>query len=289
MRNKGETGVEYNHLYNLKPSDYMYPGEDNAFNLIRKVPLWDKLMNEYMGFVISSNELPNAQADYYRVTEKSCKHVHDIFELAKARLDIQQDIPLFIKPDFDFNASAYGGGSPFIIIHSSFVKNCSDEELLFILGHELGHIKGEHLIGKRMVIMLSDLIGKTSSVGALISSGLILPLYDWMRMMEFSADRAGAIAAGSSDNALQGVQLLLGVHDKLAHVHVTQEDLLTQHESYQTELENPISKLLITLELLTSSHPWSVDRIYEMNKWKESGEFEKLIAEKAQRSEAKGD
>ena len=278
--------MEYNRLYDLNVSDYIYPGENNAFNLIRKVPLWDKLMNEYCGVIISSNDLPNAQADYYRVTEKSCKHIHDLFELAKARLEIPQDIPLFIKPEFDFNACAYGGGSPFIIIHSSFIKNCSDEELLFTLGHELGHVKGEHLIGKMMIFMLSDLIRKTSSIGALISSGLVLPLYDWMRMMEFSADRAGAIATGSPDNALQGLQTLLGVHDKSAHIHVTQEDLLAQHESYRAEIENPISKLLITLQLLSSSHPWTVDRIYEMNKWKESGEFEKLIAKKAQRSEA---
>lgn len=275
--------MEYTRMDNLSATDYMYPGENNVFSQIRKVPLLNDLMGKALAVEASASCLPEAQASYYRVTEKSCPGLHRVFELAKARLDIHGEIPLFILPSFDFNACAYGGSAPFIIIHSSFVKNCTDEELLFVLGHELGHIKGNHAVYKSVIVkLLNAMLKAASSLPILptVKEAIEYSLFDWDRKMEYSADRAGAIAAGDPENAVSAIQTLLGVHQKLPGVHVTVEDLMAQSAVYQEENRSLVSKIVLLNAILKSSHPWSVNRISELEKWKASGEFEQLIQEK---------
>ncbi|MBQ7886273.1 MAG: M48 family metallopeptidase [Clostridia bacterium] len=275
--------MEYTRLENLGAVDYMYPGEDNAFNQVRKIPLLDQLMGEIIAVQTNTSALPQTQANLYRVTERSCPKVYALFELAKARLDMHEEIPLFIQPDFDFNACAYGGASPFIIIHSSFIKNCSDEELLFVLGHELGHIKGNHAVYDRIVVELVNKLLTATGLGrfGVLTEGVTIALYDWMRKHEYSADRAGAIASGHPEHAIEAIQTLLGVHEKLKGVSVSTQDLLEQHGAYQEENKSIVSKLVMLSQIIKSSHPWAVDRIHELNQWMESGEFEALIQEKA--------
>lgn len=269
--------MEYRRMENLRTCDYIYPEEDSLFNQISKESHLNKMMGKIVALDISISALPQAQANLFRVTKKSCPKVNALFELAKARLNLSEEIPLFIRPSFDFNAHAYGGTSPFIIINSSFIKNCSDENVLFVLGHELGHLKGDHIVHQRTVGMLIDQIITRTGIGTYLTQGICLMLYNWIRTMEYSADRAGAIASGGPDNAIYGIQTLLGVHEKLKGVHVTGEDLLEQCNAYQEENESIVSKLVMLNYILKSSQPWLVDRIRVLNKWKESGEFEALV------------
>lgn len=274
--------MEYTRMNGLKASDYMYPGEDLAFTELNSFPLVDKVIGEIIALSTNTNALPETQADMYRVTEKSCPKVYELFQTAKTRLDIKKEIPLFIKPDFDFNACAYGGESPFIIIHSSFIKNASDDDLLFILGHELGHIKGNHTVYGFLTAQTISYLAQVPVVGPMLSDGLMIAMYEWKRRQEYSADRAGAIAAGGPEKALLALKTLLGLHEKVKGVNVTIEDLLAQHDAYMDETKNWVSKAVLFSSILFSSHPWTVKRICEMNKWKESGEFEALAARLAE-------
>jgi len=272
--------MAYTRIENLSVLDYMYPDEDTAFNQVRRVPHLDKLIGKLVGTMSNVSHLPKKEASLYRVTQETCPKLHALYELAKARLDIHQDIPLFIQPEFDFNAYSVGGDSPFIVINSSFVKNCPDEVLLFILGHELGHNKGNHVVYQTLVrLLLSEVLA--GGQGALLQIGATAALYDWARKQEYSADRAGAIAAGGTEYAIQGLQTLLGAYDRVKGVQVSREDVLMQIEEYEEENENAISKLIMLGMICMMNHPWTVNRIGEMQKWKDSGEFDALIQKKA--------
>ena len=272
--------MEYTKLQNLRAEDYIYPEENQIFIEICKVPLLDKMIGEAIAGVSNAFMRPQVESSYYHVTETTCPRLHALYELAKARLDIHADIPLFIKPEFDFNACSVGGSSPYIVLHSSFVKNCPDDVLLFVLGHELGHNKGNHAVYQTIArLLLADpMRGK---YGSLVKTGALISLCDWARMQEHSADRAGAIAAGGTQQALRGLQVLMGAYGKVKGVNVSEEDMLCQIRDYQAEQCNKVSHLMMLSMLVTMSHPWSVKRIEEMKKWEESGEFDALIARKA--------
>ncbi len=57
-------------------------------------------------------------------------------------LDAPEAYPLFVTQNPFYNAGAYGMDRPFIIVHSAVVRNFDDDELRFVIGHELGHAMG---------------------------------------------------------------------------------------------------------------------------------------------------
>lgn len=269
--------MSYQALKGLKIEDYMYPGEDNALNLVRKIPVIKDLLSVMNNMTFQVQTLPELHGSFYRVTEKTCPHLDKLFQEAKERLDIHKDIPLFVEPKFEYNAYTTGTTNPIVCITSAFVKSCSDDTLRFVLGHELGHIKSEHLVYDMLASSLVQLSQEIPVVGGLITPALVVALYSWFRMHEFTCDRAGAIAVGSVDKAMIAVQALLGVNEKIEGVHVTADDLMAQNEMYREEEQNVITKAFMFMNIVTSTHPWTIDRIRELNKWDESGEFDMLV------------
>ncbi len=269
--------MSYQALKGLKAEDYMYPGEDNALNLVRKIPVMKDLMSIVNNMVFQVQVLPELHGSFYRVTNRTCPHLDQLFQEARVRLDIHKDIPLFVAPKFEYNAYTTGTTNPVVCSTSAFVKNSSDDTLRFVLGHELGHIKSEHVVYDMLASSIVQLSQEIPVVGGLITPALMVALYSWFRMHEFTCDRAGVIAVGSVEKAMFAMQTLLGANEKIEGVHVTADDLMAQNETYRDEEQNLITKAFMVMNIVSSSHPWAIDRIREINKWGESGTFKELV------------
>jgi len=111
--------MKYDRLYGLSAGDYRYPGEDNAFAKIEKVPLLDKLADAYVRLIVELGALPDVEGNCFRVTEKTCARIYKLYELAAMRLDMPSLPPLYIKSSFEINAGSYGGSKPMIVLTSS--------------------------------------------------------------------------------------------------------------------------------------------------------------------------
>ena len=124
-----------------------------------------------------------------------------LFRMMQEAADIL-DVPepeLYVKYDPSYNAYTAGVSKTFITLHSALVNSFTDDELMFIIGHEMGHIKCGHVLYQmmgRMLIPLLEAIGDvTLGMGKLAGMGLVIAFYEWMRQAEFSCDRAGCWSA----------------------------------------------------------------------------------------------
>src|SRR5690606_1165900 len=88
----------------------------------------------------------------------------------------------------------------------------NDEQLYHLLGHELGHIKANHILYMsvaRLLVPLLEMIGRrTFGLGDVASIGLVLALYEWYRQAEVSADRAGLLVSQSLDTSIDANLML---------------------------------------------------------------------------------
>lgn len=268
--------MNYVSLPGLKVGDYEYPGEDNAFALLKKIPLLDQITSAFLKLSIQTGLLPATQGDCYRITETTCPEVYGLYRTALQRLDIQEEYPLYAKSDFEFNAYAVGG-DPFVVVHSSMLNNFQTDELLFVLGHELGHVKSGHVIYANMAENLRALIAQVPVIGQEAALGLYFALHNWYRMQECTADRAGAIAAGSIDAGIRGLGRLMGTDERLPLIHFTERDILQQNDAFEEANEDFITKVICLAQIAESSHPWSVTRVKRLREWEESGGFEAVI------------
>jgi len=136
---------------------------------------------------------------YDLMIEKSI--VPDIYRLcqkAKKALSFKQNIDFYLTSDADINASSIASNEPdkyphVIKLNAGLVNLMSEKELLFVLGHEIGHI----INGDTQLKKLKNFIFKDEEVPDFISQRFAL--YDLL--CELGADRYGFIACGGDEKS----------------------------------------------------------------------------------------
>jgi len=181
-----------------------------------------------------------------------------------ARLQVEP-VRVFVAPASTLNAYTFGLFSPKVVVLQSALLTVMDEdELCFILGHELGHVRLGHT-------RLNSLVGGMAGVPSpfLASALLTMAFLCWNRACEYSADRAGLLACGKPRKAISAlVKLAAGAETR------TQAGLERALRHIQAEDDHPLSNLG---EALTT-HPMMIRRIEELHRYAASDEYRRLQA-----------
>ncbi len=189
-----------------------------------------------------------------RVSENNFPNILKLSKLASYRLKISLS-PVYIisKPSLNAYTSGFWGNH-WIVLHSALVKKLKLEEVLYVLGHEMGHIKREH------TTWLTLISTRVSGSIPLINSGLRIVFNNWHIKSEYSADRAGIVANRSLDSCISALSMISKGHRK-----IELDTLLEESEKYQR-------KRLFLLSELMGTHPYYPNRIRQLNS------FYKIIA-----------
>jgi Zn-dependent protease with chaperone function len=192
-------------------------------------------------------------------------------------LDIQQEPPeLFISQNPFLNAGAVGMDRPFITLNSALVQSLDDEELMCVIGHELGHVLSGHVLYKTLLALMLQFSTFLMNIplSGLTIAGLIAALKEWDRKSELSADRAGLLTI---QNPEVSVSLLM----KMAGGNQTDEmnlgEFIKQAEEYD-QSEGLMDNVYKLLNLMTQTHPFPVLRVNEVLKWVQKGDYENILS-----------
>ena len=142
----------------LDSSQYEHPLDQKLLSALKNIPFIEKIGDWFLDYYSKTDFLIEGRGHYFEVTERSCPRVDRLRKIALDRLSIDYDFPIFIKREWDYNAYTTGSKSPVMVLHSSIVEDFSDDELLSIIGHEIGHRKSKHTmyhLMARNIIMLS--------------------------------------------------------------------------------------------------------------------------------------
>ena len=126
----------------------------------------------------------------YRVTRQNVPKLAQVIDEAAARLQVEP-VEVYVIGSKALNAYTFGISSPKVIVMTdSLLKVLDAEELQFVIGHEMGHVKLGHT-------WLNSIIGGLAGIPSpyLAFAVLHLAFRSWNRACEFSADRAGMLAA----------------------------------------------------------------------------------------------
>lgn len=269
--------MSYGRLKGLRPEDFEHPGEKAAMAVLRKIPLLDMVMAKYTDMQIQMSMYAEAVGSYFRITEKTNPRIYNLYKIALERLDMPKEYPLYCKMGFDYNAAAVGADDPFIFIHSSTVANYSDGEMLNLLGHELGHIKCGHLVYYNLAHSINSILASFGGVATAAAVGLQYAIMDWRRKAEYSADRAGLIAAGDIQAVLDENMNILGRSDRIPDIDFDVDEVMKQADDFDSEISDLVGKLLYVSYTANSSHPWAILRLKQIKDWHDSGEYGKVI------------
>ncbi|MDP2872627.1 MAG: M48 family metalloprotease [Bacillota bacterium] len=201
----------------------------------------------------------------------------DIHELAQSCATIlNMEVPdIFIRHDPTFNAMTLGVERPLIILHSSVVEAFGPEELTFIIGHEMGHIKSEHVLYLSAAYVLTlgarGLADRLFGLGALIVVPAVHALQAWMRKAELTADRAGLLCLQDLDLARRSlIKLALGGRQLFERLDV--DEYLRQADQASRDEYGRVSEFFQT-------HPHIANRVRELKYFRESALYSEILGQ----------
>jgi Zn-dependent protease with chaperone function len=172
-------------------------------------------------------------------------------------------VQVFVHQEDKINAYAFGWDSPqAVVLTSGAVEHLDDDEIRFVVGHEMGHIAMGHT---RLTSLIGGMLGAPNIP---VISTLLMPIFLWWsRSAEYSADRAGLIACGDLDQSASAlVKLLVG--PKLA-AQVDIEEIIAQSQELNQPRDN--------LGELSALHPYLVHRIRKLVQFWHDPECQELL------------
>ena len=260
-------------LTEIAPRAWEHPADKAALSALRRLPVFDDVLRKLFGFFGEKPIRLAFQANAVKVGPNQYPRIWAMYQDVLRTMDSPKEYPLYVSQTPMVNAGAYGMNEPFIILNSGTLILLDDDELEYIIAHELGHILSDHVLYKTMTVLLISLAGMGFPIVGLAARGILVALLEWQRKSELSADRAGLLG-------VQDPQIVLRTMLKMAgggsNHEMSVDEFVLQSEEYRDsgDVADQVFKIL---NLMGATHPFWVLRVAEIRAWIESGAYDRIL------------
>lgn len=276
---------------------FRHPLDQQAEQALRNVPGFDLVASKFVEFLAERPQFVFHMGSSIQVGPRQYANIYQIFRECLRDLDIHPEPSLFVSQNPLVNAFALGREHPCITINTGLLDLLNEVELRSVIAHELGHIKCGHSVLIQMAIWttlaISGLSRMTFGLSELISSGLLIAFYEWLRKAELSADRASLLVMDDLKPVMNSMMKMAGGSSQHAH-ELSLDEFIRQSERYQ-ELDqdgmNQVYKFLLYNNLsqgIFMTHPFTVERAIFLKEWSTSEEYRQIKAGNYHRVGAEG-
>ncbi|GAA3974246.1 M48 family metallopeptidase [Actinomadura viridis] len=255
---------------------YEHPADRSALVALRSLSGFDIVLRRLSGLFNERAIRLAFLGGSVRAGEDQFRNLYDMVRDAAYILDLPEVPELYVRQSPLPNAMAIGSDHPFIVVNTGLLDLHDDEELRFVICHEVGHILSGHAVYQTMMMILTRLGSRLAwlPLGNVGIAAIIMGLQEWFRKAELSADRAGLLAGQDLDAAKRTMMKMAG-GTRLGEM--STEAFLAQAREYDA-VGDVRDGLLKFLNLIQQTHPYPVVRFAEIDRWAQSGEYDRILA-----------
>lgn len=268
-------------LANLTATEFEHPQDRSTLQVLRAVPGIAELAAKVQD-ILRRGVAVQMRADGLLVDGRSMPWLHRCYEEACRALDVgRRQPPLFLHGP-GLQPTVLGVDEPAIVVPSMAVNIFDGEEMVFLLGRELGHVAAGHPRYQACAQLTMAAAGAVSGA----TFGLLrLPidvvfgarLYAWSRASEYTADRAGHLACQNREAALRALMKLSGFPARHAP-EIRTRSLVEQAERFRDDLaDDALDRAFKLLGQVMSPSPYTVRRASELLDWIEEGGYDAVL------------
>ncbi|PCI32136.1 MAG: hypothetical protein COB53_12695 [Elusimicrobia bacterium] len=257
----------------LRANEYEYAGDREALATMRMLPGAGTLCQKWVTFWLEFHKA-GFLGTAVQVSAKQFPEINSLRLKAAEVLDISPP-PVFIIEQPIINAFTMGSGQDdaFIAITRPLLQSATEKELMFILGHEMGHIKSQHALYATVAMFLSYMgmfFGRRLVPVSVLVYPLQIALKAWFRRSEITCDRAG-LTCVQDLHAARRALLLLGCCSRELADRIDLEEFCAQGEQ--------ASKTYGKWSEMLQTHPYLPKRIRCLNLFAESHFYVRCVLE----------
>ncbi len=271
----------------LDPHTYVHPLDRQALAALKAIPGVDTILKKFLALTYESYFRVVFLASCVKVTERQYPDLHAKLEIATNTLGVEKpDFFVSVADPFDgglgFNAFSSGVEKPFIVVNSLLAERLTDEEVLSVIAHEVGHIHSQHMLYRAAALILVLLTRYalitnplTAGVAALLSLTLQAALLNWYQKSEFSADRAGLLVTQNPQAVQTALMKMAG--GTLASK-INYDEFVAQARAFDKNYDENLSDKFWTLiAAAQTTHPFPIWRVSEILKWVDDGGYQEVL------------
>jgi Zn-dependent protease with chaperone function len=267
-------------LIGLQAPSYEHPFDRSALASLKGTPGLELVIRKFNEYGLERFLKIQYTGSNLRITQDNFPEIHGMVREAATILNLHILPDLYIQGGGHINAFTAGVERPILVLNAGCIDHLSADELFFVIGHELGHIKSGHVLYHQMGAVLplvGDFVSRlTLGAGGLVSTALEAALHNWQRMSELTADRAGLLACQSRDASISAMVKIAGLPHKL-YDRFNADDFIAQAQEFKALDENLLDKIAKFVSIIGHSHPWTVLRAAEFDSWMSSGEYNRIL------------
>lgn len=262
-------------LKGLDHTLYEHPFDKKALHTLQGTPGVD-----IVGHFITKHTIEKIYTVQYtgsniKVNSENYPKIYEYLQYACEILDMPKVPELYIEWDYSVNAFTVGSENPIIVLSSGLIDLCNDDEIMFVIGHECGHIKSNHMLYHMMAQVINICIDSIP-FGNIAAAPLQYALYYWNRMSEFTADRAGLLCCQSGSAAVSAFMKMAGMPVK-EYGNMDYRTFIQQAVEFKKLDYDAMSKVIKFISVADNMHPWTVMRAAELLSWVKKGEYEQIL------------
>ena len=271
---------------NLNKEQYIHPADRRALATLKAIPGIDSALKKLLVVTGESAIRVIFTASAVKVTPEQCPDLHAKLAIACNTLGVE--IPdLFVQQNPVANAFTGGVERPVIVLYSQLIERLTDEEVLAVVAHEVGHIHAEHVLyltAARLIEYLAKTAVLSSPLTGIVKELLTLTmrtaLLAWARRAELSCDRAALLVTQDANMIGRAMMKLAGG----TYASKVDYDLfLAQARDFEKNYDaKALDRFWADVITAGLSHPFPVWRVAEILKWVESVEYKQLLTGKPQ-------
>lgn len=268
-------------LKGISPEAFIWPADKAALGNLKKLPVLPQLVQKFNELALDRIYYVHNTASAIRCGPRQLPTLYRLQREACKVLDVPEP-ELYVRYDYRPNAFTAGVDRTFVVLHSSLLDTLTDDELLYVIGHELGHVKCGHLLYRTIAVILFqifDAVGRaTIGLGSLVTLGVVSAFFEWIRQSEFSCDRAGLLACQDPKVALSAT-MKMGAGASRFNDELDLDEFLAQAREHTglTGAEKAAKALLFLLHKWQLSHPEVVHRARALDDWARIGAYRDML------------
>ncbi|HWF79016.1 MAG TPA: M48 family metallopeptidase [Streptosporangiaceae bacterium] len=263
-------------LPDISSRAYEHPADRSALVALRKLTGFDVILRNIAGLFSDRSLRLMFLANSVRASEQQFPHLYQMLLDGAYVLDLPRVPELFILQEPEVNAMALGTDKPFIVITTGLIDLMDEEEIRFVIGHELGHVLSGHSVYRTMLYHLIALAARLALVPiAWIGlKAVIWGLEEWYRKSELSCDRAGLLAGQDVAAARRALMKMAGG----PHLAELSADAFLEQAREYDAVPDVRESLIKLLQMQGTTHPFAVVRFAELDRWASNDEYTDILA-----------